>query len=70
MVLGFDSDAVRLEVSDDGVGFDPNVLRSSGERRGFGLFGMEQRARLLGGSLEVTSGKGEGTRIEVLVPTT
>ena len=70
VVLGFDSDAVRLGVSDDGVGFDPNVLRSSGERRGFGLFGMEQRARLLGGSLEVTSRKGEGTRIEVLVPTT
>jgi signal transduction histidine kinase len=47
-----------LSVSDDGVGFDPATRRA-----GFGVLGMEERARLLGGRLEVHSAPGEGTRI-------
>jgi two-component system NarL family sensor kinase len=55
---------VRLRVRDDGVGFDPGAVASGR----FGLIGMRERARLLGGTLEVASASGEGTVIDVLVP--
>jgi two-component system, NarL family, sensor kinase len=55
---------LRLRVEDDGVGFDP----SSVPRDRFGLVGMSERARLLGGSLTVESSPGAGTAIDVVVP--
>jgi two-component system NarL family sensor kinase len=56
--------AVRLLVEDDGQGFDP--LQSPPDR--FGLTGMNERARLLGGSLHVRSAPGAGAQIEAVVP--
>jgi signal transduction histidine kinase len=52
---------LRLSVADDGVGFDPEEpgLRA----RRLGLTSMEERARALGGRLEITSAPGRGTRI-------
>jgi two-component system NarL family sensor kinase len=52
--------AVTLEIADDGIGFDPR--RVPDERHG--LRGMRERARLAGGRLVVTSGKG-GTTLRV-----
>ncbi len=51
----------RLEVEDDGVGFDPSdpAVRS----RRLGLTSMEERARRLGGRLEIHSVKGAGTTV-------
>jgi signal transduction histidine kinase len=61
------SDALDIEIADDGLGFD----RAEGRGRGgLGLASMEERARLLGGRFEVTSAPGEGTRIRVSVPVT
>jgi two-component system NarL family sensor kinase len=57
---------VRLTVQDDGRGFAPGV--AGGEASRFGLVGMRERARLLGGSFEVESGPGAGTRITAEVP--
>ncbi len=58
-----------LSVTDDGAGFDlppgPDVLTRAGH---FGLMGMRERAMLLGGSLSIDSAPGEGTRIEVRLP--
>lgn len=56
--------AVVLQVSDDGVGFDPAALQ---ERRGFGLRGMEERTARIGGKLTVHSSPGNGTTIKVEV---
>ena len=53
-----------LEVADDGVGFEPS-LRNGG---GFGLPGMRERAERLGGTLQVESAPGQGTRVRVEVP--
>ena len=53
-------DVIQLEVTDDGVGFDP--LRR-GRRAGLGLTGMRSRLRLLGGDLRVDSRPGGPTRI-------
>lgn len=56
---------VRLEISDNGSGFD----RSASQWRvGLGLASMEERARLLGGELTMTSTVGAGTRIRVTLP--
>jgi len=54
---------LRLEVSDDGAGFDP-LVRGSGT----GLQGMEDRLAALGGSLEVRSAPGSGTTVVGRVP--
>jgi signal transduction histidine kinase len=55
-----------LEVSDDGVGLDG--ARALGRERGLGLAGMRERARLLGGSCQIESPQGGGTRIRVALP--
>lgn len=56
-------DEVRLEVQDDGDGFD---LAGRGE--GVGLTLMRERVELLGGSIEVRSAAGRGTQIAVTLP--
>lgn len=50
--------AVRVTVTDDGIGFDPESAPD-----GFGLPGMRDRLALVGGSLSVTSNPGSGTRL-------
>jgi signal transduction histidine kinase len=59
--------ALRLEISDDGSGFDVGggAPASNG---GFGLTSMQERAEGLGGELRVRSGRGEGTEVEVVLP--
>jgi len=54
---------VRLTVEDDGRGFDP--VRVPKDR--YGLIGLNERAKLLGGSLRLESSQGQGTRVEVAV---
>lgn len=56
---------VRVVVEDQGVGFEE---RANGSRTGFGLTGIEERARMLGGTVEIRSAKGKGTTIELWIP--
>jgi two-component system NarL family sensor kinase len=58
------ADRVTLSVADDGQGFDPEHVPAGR----FGLVGMRERVRLLGGSVRLCSAPGEGTRVEVEVP--
>jgi two-component system, NarL family, sensor kinase len=55
---------VRLTITDDGRGFDPNAI----PKDRYGLVGTNERVHLLGGSLALQSSSGQGTRVEVLVP--
>ena len=65
-VLGRDGRVVA-EVEDDGAGFDvPESVE--GIDRGLGLLGMQERASLAGGRLEIESEPGRGTTIRLLVP--
>ena len=59
---------VRLEVTDNGVGFDPARVEAS--RSGMGLFIMRERLALVDGTLAVHSTVGSGTRIVASVPLT
>ena len=62
-------DAVELLVTDDGRGFDEQAFASTEERRKhFGLVSMRERAALAGGSLDVESQPGKGTRIRARFP--
>lgn len=55
-----------LEVLDDGIGFDPALAtRKAGH---FGLIGMQERARLVGGHLQIDSAPGQGCRITFQFP--
>lgn len=65
--LIYPPEGVRLEVVDDGIGFNPETMRSS-TRPSWGLIGMRERANLLGGSLEITSVPRSGTRVNVYIP--
>jgi len=56
-------DALALTVRDSGRGFDPEQVR-----RGYGLAGLQHRARLLDGTCEVHSAPGKGTTICVTLP--
>ena len=68
--ISFGATDVLLQISDEGVGFDPTAplgtLSSSGG--GFGLTSMQERARMADGSLEVHSGPDVGTRVEARIP--
>jgi len=59
---------LRLQVRDDGKGIDPSVL-SAGARAGhYGLPGMQERVKVVGGKLAVWSELGSGTSVEVIIP--
>ncbi len=60
-------DLILLRISDDGCGFDQERVELSTDR-GFGLLGMGERARGLGGALTIESSPGCGTTIDVTVP--
>ena len=59
-------DSFLIEVSDEGAGFD-SAAASPGTLK-FGLVGMEERARLVGGTLTVTSEPGKGTTVVARLP--
>jgi two-component system NarL family sensor kinase len=54
----------HLTIEDDGIGFD--AVDIAVDR--YGLRGLNERASLLGGNLNLESTEGEGTRVEVIVP--
>jgi signal transduction histidine kinase len=58
------TNGIRVSVSDDGKGFDPDAPR----KRGFGLTSMRERAEMRGASVVVTSQLGAGTCVEVVLP--
>ncbi|BAS29275.1 PAS domain S-box protein [Limnochorda pilosa] len=59
---------VAVAVTDDGKGFHPPAQGGSLASGQFGLLGMEERSRLLGGSLEIGSGPNKGTTVRAVVP--
>jgi two-component system sensor histidine kinase NreB len=55
-----------LIIEDDGVGFEPRGAEAP--LTGFGLLGMQERAALVGATVQVESAAGEGTTVIVRMP--
>jgi NarL family two-component system sensor histidine kinase LiaS len=64
IVLQRRGDTVRLGIKDNGIGFDTLVKKQAS----YGMTNMEERVNELGGSLNIASAPGKGTRIEIRVP--
>lgn len=67
MAIAFDGDAITVSVDDDGVGMDLDGRKFRGSH---GINGMRHRVRGLGGSFDIQSAPGAGTRIRIVVPRT
>jgi signal transduction histidine kinase len=63
--LRFGDAETEMEISDDGVGFEPSMDGTGG---GFGIPGMMERAQKLGGTMKIESAPGAGTRVIARVP--
>ncbi len=63
--LRSDESILCLRIGDDGVGFTPAVVQDGG---GLGLRGMRERAQRIGGTLQIDSVPGQGTRVTLQVP--
>jgi signal transduction histidine kinase len=63
--LHYAAESVTLTMEDDGIGFD---TLGQGKSGAWGLLGMEERANLLGGTVQIMSDSSRGTLIEVVFP--
>ena len=64
-----EGDNLRIELADDGVGFDLHKLnRNLTDAGGFGLFSIRERLRLLGGGMDMRSRRGDGTTVVLYAP--
>jgi signal transduction histidine kinase len=65
--LGYKSSHLRVLIRDDGVGIDPQILRTGREGH-WGLSGMRERAEKIGGKFRILTRAPAGTEVELLVP--
>jgi signal transduction histidine kinase len=68
VTVSYKNDILTAIVKDDGVGFSPDDVLDGSKRTGLGLFGMQERAALIGGELIIKSAPCEGTTITLRVP--
>jgi signal transduction histidine kinase len=66
--IRYDRRQLRLRIRDDGKGIDPKVLAEGGRDGHYGLAGMRERAKLVGGKLAVRSKLDFGTEAELTIP--
>jgi signal transduction histidine kinase len=66
--IRYDSQQFRLRVRDDGKGVSAAVLSAQGREGHYGLPGMRERAKLIGGKLVIWSEPGAGTEVELRIP--
>lgn len=66
--IRYDEKYFRLRVRDDGKGIGHEVLRGDGREGHYGLSGMKERAKLVGGKLTIWSEVDSGTEIELIIP--
>ncbi len=58
---------VTINISDNGRGFDPATGGNDLSKRSFGLVGISERTRLLGGKLNIESAIGKGTLVSIII---
>jgi two-component system NarL family sensor kinase len=60
--------SLHLAIQDDGQGFDPDIVTQTSGHEHFGLTGINERVKLLNGTICIQSEPGTGTRLDVRVP--
>jgi PAS domain S-box-containing protein len=69
IILSLENEALKIQVNDDGIGFDAKRIYDAKSQKGrFGFFSMRERLQYLGGGLEVKSKPGQGSQIVLNVP--
>jgi signal transduction histidine kinase len=66
--IRYDEQQLRLRIRDDGKGIEPSILNRGHLPGHWGLRGMRERAKLVGGNLEVWSQLDSGTEVELTIP--
>ena len=66
--IHYDNTRFRLRVWDNGKGIDPKVLAEGGRTGHYGMPGMQERAKLVGGKLAIWSELDSGTETELTIP--
>ena len=66
--LSKDEDLVEIAVADEGQGFDIAVMHQPTSRLSFGIYSIRERMQLIGGTLQIHSAIGEGTRVLLQLP--
>ena len=62
-------DHLCLSVQDEGKGFDPSgITASDNMKQGLGLFSIQERIQLIGGTFKITSSPGNGSRFDIVLP--
>ncbi len=67
VLLNYERRQVRLHIEDDGCGFDVSTVQATGSGH-FGLVGMQERAKKIGGKLTLNSRVDIGTQVCALIP--
>jgi signal transduction histidine kinase/ligand-binding sensor domain-containing protein len=66
--IRYDEHRLRVRIGDDGTGIDPAILDRDQKPGHWGLRGLRERAKLVGGTLEVWSQRNVGTEIDLSIP--
>jgi len=70
VMISMEDGHFRVQVTDDGVGFDPQALGAPTAEGGFGLFSIRERLIAIDGSLRIESAPGAGTVVTAILPST
>jgi signal transduction histidine kinase/ligand-binding sensor domain-containing protein len=68
IVIERGKDLIGVSIEDNGQGFDANGSATDSPSAGFGLIGIAERARMLGGKCSIRSARGRGTKIDIKIP--
>ena len=68
MIVKKGAASVQIMVEDNGTGFSPGLGMTGSTKHGFGLVGIHERARILGGRLDIRSSPGTGSTVIVTLP--
>jgi signal transduction histidine kinase len=69
ILLEYSKQFFKLEISDDGIGFDlEEVAQQTAEKQSTGLLNIQKRAKLINADIQITSQPGKGTKINIVVP--
>ena len=65
-----DGAMIIVKISDDGIGFEPDLLQAGYDpfERGFGLFSVREQLQHQGGTFEIDSGPGRGSAVTIVMP--